>query len=217
MSKRLLVPIVEGHGEQYAVPILLRRWLEHRNYDEHFDVPDEAVKAVGCGALKCPEDPRRHLGIEHYVRGALRAKADGIIAILDADKECLQRAQNGHMALGPYLLARARAVAGDVPITIVVANRTFEAWLLASRQALFRSELVRRDAPLVRLSQPEARPGGKGVMGEYLGERYSPRVHQPGLTGAMSFSPGTRKRSPSYSKLLRELDKLAMAARRRRR
>lgn len=211
MRKRVIVPVVEGFGEERAVPVLVRRWLSHRRFDRWFDVPDLAVNAKGAGKLKTAPDAGRHLGIETYVRSALRARADAILVVLDADDECLHRAPQ--QGLGPELLARARAAAGDVPVSVVVANRTYEAWLLAGRTALFRCDLVQRNAPLAEIREPEARAGSKALISEFLGEIYSPPLHQPELTKAMSFSPGSQRRAPSLAKLIRELQRLAEAAR----
>ncbi len=214
MTKRKIVPVVEGFGEERAIPLLVRRWLQHRRFDRWFEVPELAVNAKGCGKLKAPFDATRHIGIEHYVRAAMGAGPDAILVILDADKECLHRLPAN--ALGPELLGRARAVAGNVPVSVVVANRTYEAWFLAGRTALLRCELVRRDAPLAGLHDPEARSGAKAVMGEFIGETYSPALHQHQLTAAISFSPGSQGRSPSLGKLMRELQYLTRAARERR-
>lgn len=208
-----IVPVVEGFGEERAVPVLVRRWLHHRRFDRWFDVPDLAVNAKGCGKLKTAFDVQRHLGIEHYVQAALRAQADAVLVVLDADDECVHRAPG--QGLGPELLERARAVAGQVPVSVVVANRTYEAWLLAGRRALFRCDLVRNDAPLHEILDPEARAGSKGVISGFIRETYSPPLHQPELTRAMSFSPGSQRRAPSLAKLIRELQCLAEAARSR--
>ena len=211
----MIVPIVEGVGEERALPKLVRRWLQHRRFDRWFEVPDRAVNAKGCGNLKAAHDPRRHLGIEHYVTAALRAgPADAILVVLDADKECLHRAHG--QGLGPELLRRAREVAGGVPVAVVVANRTYEAWLLAGRAALGRCPLVTDKAGLRDIGDPEDRAGGKEVMGTFIDDTYSPPVHQPPLSEAISFSPGSQARSPSLAKLLRDLDRLTREARRRR-
>ncbi len=213
----MIVPIVEGVGEERALPILVRRWLQHRRFDRWFEVPDRAVNAKGCGNLKAAYDPRRHLGIEHYVTAALRAgSADAILVVLDADKECLHRAHGHGHGLGPELLKRAQRVAGGVPVSVVVANRTYEAWLLAGRAALARCPLVTDKAGLRDICDPEDRAGGKEVMGSFIGDNYSPPVHQPTLSEAISFSPGSQARSPSLAKLLRDLDRLTREARRRR-
>jgi len=51
VSPRRIIPIVEGHGEERAVPVLLRRWLRFRNFDRHFEVPERAIRdgALGVG------------------------------------------------------------------------------------------------------------------------------------------------------------------------
>lgn len=100
---RRIIPIVGGHGEERAVPCLIRRWLRHRRLHRHFDVPDLAINAKGCGKLKAAHDRMRHLGIEHYVEAALRNRPDAILVVLDADDECLNRGSSD--GLGPRLQA----------------------------------------------------------------------------------------------------------------
>ena len=46
MSKYVIVPIVEGHGEVAAVPILLERWLHFRRY---FNVQVDVAGPVRAG------------------------------------------------------------------------------------------------------------------------------------------------------------------------
>ena len=106
-------------------------------------------------------------------------------------------------------------VAGDVPLALVIANRSYEAWVLASRAALFRCTDVRRDAPLSRFRDPEAAAGTKRVLSDFIGERYSPPIHQPKLTEVLSFSPASQRRAPSLAKLIRELQRLTKEARSR--
>ena len=130
MKMRRIIPIVEGHGEERAVPHLIRRWLRRRQLHQSFVVPDLAINAKGCGRLKAAYDRVRHVGIEHYVKAALRNRADAILVVVDADGECANRAAGN--GLGPELLARARAAATQLPLAVVVANREYEAWFLAS-------------------------------------------------------------------------------------
>ena len=53
MTRYVIVPIVEGHGEVGAVPVLLNRWLRHRNFHRYFEVHVAGpVRASGKGALK---------------------------------------------------------------------------------------------------------------------------------------------------------------------
>jgi len=208
---RRLVTIVEGHGEVRAVPVLAFRWLRQRGLDGEFFVEDLAVNTKGCGRMKAPHDPLTHHGIEHYVRQALRARPAAILAILDADDECLRRPPG--QKLGPELLSRARAVAGGVPVGVVVAHREFEAWFLADLEALRQAGAVPQTADAKLAADPEARAGCKGVMGRLLGESYEPTIHQPELARALAFSPEARAASPSYDKLVRELERLTAEAR----
>ena len=206
-----LISIVEGHGDVRAVPILLRGWLRLEGLIGEFFVPDLAINAKGCGNLKAAHDPRAHRGIEHYVGSALRARPDAILAVLDADDECLKRTADNK--LGPELLARARAVAGTVPVGVVIANREFEAWFLADLPALRQGGAVPADAALDSSVGPEERAGCKAAVGRLLGEPYEPTVHQAELARALAFSAEARTLSPSYDKLVRELERLSAEAR----
>ncbi len=212
---RRLVPIVEGYGEVRAVPILAYRWLHQQGLAGEFFLPDLAINAKGSGNLKAPYDPRAHRGIEHYVGRALRAGPAAILAILDADDECLRRSPQNR--LGSELLARARAVAGEVPVGVVVANREFEAWFLADLASLRRSGAVPEGpgAGAGAPKDPEAQAGCKAAVGRLLGETYEPAIHQPELARSLSFSKEARALSPSYDKLARELERLTAEARRR--
>ena len=216
MTKQRIVPIVEGFGEEKAVPLLVSRWLARRRFDRHFEVPGLAINAKGCGKLKAAYDPARHLGIEHYVEAALRNGPDAILVVLDADDECL--AISGAGGLGPTLLGRARAVAAHLPLAVVIANREFEAWFLADFFSMRGRGFL---PPTSRLAgtvcfAPETPGDCKGVVGRLMGCKYEPRVHQEQLTQGMTFSRRAAGRAPSYGKLLRDLDRLTREARARR-
>lgn len=207
--RRKIIPIVEGEGEEKAVPCLLRRWLRHRNLDRFFEVPEFAINAKGCGRLKAPYNNQRHIGIEHYIYAALRKHPDAIIVIIDADDECRnRRPENG---LGPELLARAREVAPHLPIAVVVANREYEAWFLASLTSIRSAGLLqtRLPDPLI----PEAPRDCKGLITQLMGCQYEETVHQLKLTTKLTFSPRMKHRSPSYGKLLRDLERLVYEVR----
>ena len=212
---RRIVPIVEGHGEERAVPCLIRRWLQHRRLQQFFDVPDLAINAKGSGKLKAAYDQTRHIGIEHYINAALRQRPDAIVVVLDADDECFSR-QSG-IGLGPELLYRARAVASNVPLSVVVANREYEAWFLASLTSLRAAGLLPKDPRLAKPLDPERPRDCKGLITQLLGCPYEETVHQLDLTGGITFSPRAKFRSPSYGKLLRDLERLVNEARRSRR
>lgn len=206
MSVRRIIPIVEGYGEERAVPCLIRRWLQQRRLNQQFDVPDLAINAKGSGKLKAAYDRMRHIGIEHYVEAALRNRADAILVVLDADDECGNRATGN--GLGPELLARARAAATHLPLAVVVANHEYEAWFLASLTSIRAAGLLPNHTRLPGTLLPESPRNCKGLISELMCCPYEETVHQLALTRGLTFSPRVKYRSPSYGKLLRDLERI---------
>ena len=219
MSARYrILAIVEGHGDARAVPILLRRWFQHRRY-RNFETPDLAIRATGSGALKRPHDTEEDLGIESYVMLAAAERPDGILVVLDADDECIKRRKASRQGLGPELRERARAVAPHIPIEVVIADREYEAWFLAGLAALRRAAKIPSGEGAGEgewLKNIEGLRDCKKPLRSLLGRPYEETTDQADLTGALPFTPGMAMRSPSYGKLMRALDALTRAARARR-
>jgi hypothetical protein len=116
--------IVEGHGEEAAAPVLLRRlasWLAP-------DVVVEATPTIRLPRGKMVKEPELGRAIELAARKAGRPAAP-ILVLLDAD-------QDAACVLGPRLLRWARAVRADREIAVVVAVREYEAWLMAGAASL---------------------------------------------------------------------------------
>jgi uncharacterized protein DUF4276 len=216
--KLRILAIVEGHGEQTAVPVLLRRWFQHRRFRE-FETPDLAIRASGAGALKCDHVADDELGIEYYVEMAARERPDGILVLLDSDDECQERARTpSRLGLGPELLQRALAVAPHIPIEVVVAHREFEVWFLAALASLRRAGHLPREVRLpTPLSDIESIRDCKKRLKPLLGRPYEETTDQTDFTGALPFTPVMARRSRSYRKLLKALEALTRAARRNRR
>jgi hypothetical protein len=212
MGVRRIIPIVEGYGEERAVPCLIQRWLQHRRWHQFFEVPDTAINAKGCGRLKAAYDKVRHIGIEHYIIAALRNKPDAILVVLDADEECKNRGHGN--GLGPELLARAKVVAPHVPLAVVIANREYEAWFLANVNSFRARGLFSKHTAIPRDLDPESTRDCKGLIAELIGCRYEETVHQLELTCGLRFSPGAIGRSRSYGKLIRDLERLTREVRR---
>jgi hypothetical protein len=215
--KLRILAIVEGHGEQTAVPALLSRWFEHRRF-RNIETPPLAIRAPGSGALKCPHDADDALGIEYYVEMAARERPDGILVILDADDECLERARTpARLALGPELLQRARAIAPHIPIEVVVANREYESWFLTALPSLRQAGHLPRAS---RLPTPatgiESIRDCKKRVSLLLGRPYEETIDQSDFTQALPFTAAMERRSRSYRKLLKALEALTQAARRNR-
>lgn len=211
-----ILAIVEGHGEQMAVPVLLRRWFQHRGF-RNFETPDLAIRAPGAGALKCPHNEDDELGVERYVKLAASDRPDGILIVLDADDECLERSKTRRKGLGLELLERARTVAPHIPIQVVVANREYEVWFLAALPRLRWAKLLPPGQRLKTLSDIETIRDCKKRLSELLDRPYEETIDQRDFSEALPFTDGMAQRSRSYRKLLKALDELTRAARARRR
>lgn len=212
MARHTIVPIVEGHGEVEAVPILLRQWFKFRRF-WNFVTPDLAVRAHQ-GSLICAHDPDREQGIECYVVRAAAKRPDGILVILDADDICIERrGRPTHEQLGPELLRRARSAIAHVPLGVVVVNREFEAWYLAAYRRLKRRGHFHKDVRFEGGFDVERPRDCKGRVSEYIGRKYSPTADQKILAQEIGFGPYMARYSPSFGKLLRDLERIAHEAR----
>ena len=140
-----IVPIVEGHGEEKAFPLLLRRLLaeEYGRFDLTIDRPLNA---------KSWHNLLRSGGIEGFLRrAALRANAAGIIVLLDLDEaDCAAD-------LARELAARTRGVGLRLPVAIVVVVQAYEAWFLASIETI-RGRRVKGEAFLPDDVEPPPEP-----------------------------------------------------------
>jgi hypothetical protein len=181
--------LVEGHGEFYAAPILVRRVADSlgrpcvvrsvlRQPRSTIIKPGELERAVTL------------LGNKVGSGGALLVLIDG-----DDDPAC---------ALGPELLARAQLARPDRRVGVVLAVREYEAWFLAAAESL----RGRRGLPgeLEAPPLPEAVRDAKGWLGARMPRGYSPTTDQPALTGL--FSLELARNAPSFAKLVRELTRL---------
>ena len=117
-----IASIVEGDGEVAALPKLLHRIAAD------LDVPN----------LLTPTPmriPRGKITIAGGIERAVAAEAlrvpgkGGVLVVLDADDDCPAE-------YGPLLLARAKAARPDKQVSVVLANREFEAWFLAAAPSL---------------------------------------------------------------------------------
>jgi Domain of unknown function (DUF4276) len=118
-----LAAIVEGDGECEAVPILVRRIAL---------TLDPTLSPLVHPVIRVPASRLVKQGeIERAIELAARKNAGrgGILVFLDCDDGC--------PALdGPALLKRAATARPDLPVSVVLAKREFEAWFLAAAESL---------------------------------------------------------------------------------
>lgn len=186
--------IVEGHGEVNAVPVLLRR-LAHEML-ERWDVQVFPPHRVPKGRMLNTDALERaaKLGRRRIVE---RGGKGGVMLLLDADNEC-------PATRGRDLLIRLRDAVHDLPTSVVLAKREYEAWFLAAALSLRGHGRVRStaDAP----PDPEAIAGAKEYLVRELlvaEAAYSETVDQPAFTAIMDFAQASRCRS--FQKLRSDL------------
>lgn len=186
-------PIVEGHGEHEAVPILIRRIVQELDPSLHIDV----LKPVRISRSKIGKPGE----LERAVNLAAREfpGKGGILILLDSDDECPAK-------LGPELLARATAARSDVALAVVLAKQECEAWFLASAEAL--RGLRGLSATLQPPPDSEAIRGAKEWLSRHMpgSQQYRETLDQPALSAR--FDLNLARRAPSFRKCYRDVARL---------
>jgi hypothetical protein len=181
--------LVEGHGEFYAAPILVRR------------VADFLGKP--CVVRSVLRQPRSTIIKEGELERAVTLLGNkvgtggAVLVLIDGDDDAA-------CTVGPALLARAQAARPDRRVGVVLAVREYEAWFLAAAESLRgrRGLPIDLEAPAV----PEGVRDVKGWLGVRMPRGYSPTADQPALTDL--FDLELARNSPSFAKLVRELGRL---------
>jgi hypothetical protein len=192
MNHITISPIVEGHGEVAAVPLLIHKIAKEIQLDTALTVKPP---------LRVHADQLRRAGeLERHIENRTRrfGRQVKILILLDCDwGGCCPKQE------GPALLSRAKRHAPDVSISLVLAHREFESWFIASAASLRGKFGISEEMPL--LDDPESIRGAK----EWL-RRYMPRNHpyaetddQIVFTRALDIN--LAKRAPSFDKFYREV------------
>ena len=189
-------PIVEGQGETSAVPLLLRRLCEAAQAWE---------LQIGNPIRQRRSQLVKKDMLQRAVRlAAVREDCTGILILFDADDDCPTE-------LAPTLEVWAREVAGGKPCAVVMANREYEAWFLASVESLGERCGLLPDA--ASHPRPEEPRDAKGELERRMpaGASYSPSVDQVTLTAHLDLERAYRG-CRSFRKFVSAFGALATAA-----
>lgn len=195
--------IVEGDGEVAALPILLRRLGEWLTPNSPVQVlpPSRVYKDR---FLNRPEEFRRHLILASRKCG----DAGWILILLDADDDC-------PATKGAKTLVQAQLIVPHRRVAVVLANREYEAWFIASASSLHG---YRNFACGARDEQADAEipRNAKGWLSKRMGNHgYGEITDQPAFSARMDLQLAF-ERSRSFRKLCSEWSKntllLAQAA-----
>ncbi len=184
-----IVSIVEGDGEVRAVPILLRRLATEAGiYDTVVPPP---IRVHRDRFLRNDEEFRRML-----LLASAKAGSGTVLIILDADDDC-------PVTLSQAIQTRARTVVPQTTLSVVIANREFEAWFLAAARSLAGYRGLRSD-----IEPPMNAEGVRNAKG-WLSERIpNGRYHE--VTDQSAFAAvfdliAAKNGSRSFQKLLKEV------------
>jgi len=176
--------VVEGRGEQQALPLLLRR---HRA--DSGDYRDILSAPVVCHGR---DKALMRNGVEGFVAtAAARPGCRGVLVVLDAEGDAACQ-------LGPELQRRAQLVTAT-PVAVCLAEPMYEGWLVASAETLQLEGLT-----FAQVRNPEA------AIRNALGVNYIKPTWQPRLTARIDFNLAI-PRSPSLRRTLERLDSLMEA------
>jgi hypothetical protein len=182
----MIQPIVEGSGEVEAVPILLRR-LALEFGITHLRVGRPIRKARG--QLVKPEEMEKAIELARRQPGC-RA----VFILFDADDACVKTDS-------VPLQRQATTLARQLPCPLVIANREYESWFLASLEEL--SSPRTQSYP----TDPDQKRGAKEELERRLGIYYNELADQPRFTARINLRRA-HERSRSFRKLAKELRRL---------
>ncbi|MCW1776782.1 DUF4276 family protein [Pantoea ananatis] len=184
------ISIVEGDGEVSALPVLLRRlaeWMPALSFpnvlrpirvkrDRFLRKEDEFRKQLLLAAAKCGDD-------------------GWIVILLDADDECPAE-------VGRTTLERALRIVQHRKVSVILANREFEAWFLASAESIhgYRGFSVEKNEQV----DAEAPRDAKGWMSRHMNDgTYREILDQPAFAAIFSLQLAYDN-SRSFRKLCKE-------------
>ena len=190
---RNVTAIVEGDGEVIALPVLLRRLNEWLTPELFVDV-GYPIRVRRDRFLNKEDEFRRHLSL-----AANKCGDQGWILILfDADDDCPAE-------LGRDILARAQRIAPHRKISVVLANREYEAWFIAAAESLQGSRGFNYDP--TNLVDPERPRDAKGWINACMANRsYGEITDQPAFSAQIDLQLAF-DRSRSFRKLCSEWNK----------
>lgn len=185
--------IVEGDGEVAALPLLLRRMQGWRHTEQSIELA-KPIRVKRDRFLNKPEDFERYLKL-----AAAKCDAAGwVLVLLDADDDCPAR-------LGPETAGRAQRCIPHRQVSVVFANREYEAWFIAAARSLHGQRgFTWNTAERIDAETPR---DAKGWMRDHMrGHSYGEVTDQAAFTAGMDLD-AVHEGSRSFRKLCSEWDR----------
>lgn len=189
-------PIVEGHGEVEAVPVLLRRLINEAglfNIDVLRPIRQKRSQLV------------RKSSLQRAVQLAcLRQDCSSILILFDADDDCPKE----HVS---EIQQWANEISGLVPCAVVMAVKEYEAWFLSTMESLRGKTGIKDDA--ASSDSPETVKGAKEAIERQMkrGFSYMETTNQAALTAIFDMHMAFR-RCRSFRKLVTSFGEIVRSA-----
>ena len=193
----IVIPIIEGHGEQQAIERLLHRLAGHCGNGENIRVkPPIRIKS---GSFLSDASY-----FQKYVALAMSKaaqEAEGhVLILLDCDDEC-------PADLGPKLLDSAKAVRPGIGVSVALLLREYETAFLAAARSL--RGVCGLPDDLEPPANPERIRDAKGWLSSQMPGRYDPIVHQLAFTSCIDIDEA--KSTDSFARLCRVVEDFTAA------
>ena len=197
MTPLIYAPIIEGHGEEEALRVLINSVLAAIESDVYPTIV--APYRVPWGTLVHVDGE-----LERYAAMAIR---DGgpmakLIVLLDADDRCPAE-------LGPELLNRIHARFPLNSASVNVADREYESWFIASSESIAAHVGSSADFE-VPANIEEIRDAKGWIRRNVLNRGYKETVDQASFSSCIDV-PLARQRSQSFDRFCREVERLLSA------
>lgn len=185
-----IASIVEGHGEVDALPVLLRRLNEWRP-GPHYAQVLPPIRVHRDRFLNREEELRKQL----LLAAAKCGEQGWILVVLDADDDC-------PVSLAAKVRQRAKRYVPHRRLSVVLAKREYEAWLVAAARSLDGRRGFR--CPEGTPADAEAPRDAKGWLRQNMeGGVYSEVLDQPAFTAHFDLQQAFEN-SRSFRKLCKE-------------
>jgi len=192
---KAIIPLVEGQGDEKAVPTLIHKVLQELNVWQWY--VGDPVRVSSLGKL------RKELG--YYLSIAVNKRnCAAILILLDSDDYCpFEEALK--------LASEIRVLNLAVPVAIVFAHREYEAWFLASLPSIVGHYGLPKD--VVYPGDVEKKRDAKGWLKARMkrNEQYDPISHQKRFTSLIDLELA-HSNSRSFRRLYHAIEQLLEAA-----
>jgi len=188
-----IYPIVEGHGEVEAVPVLLRRLLEEAKC---FTIE------VGRPIRRTQSQFRSRGTVQTAIKMTMnQPDCAAVLMLFDGEDDCPK-----HLAADVQNWAN-EAAAGRVPCGVVIAYREYETWFLAAMESLRGRYGIHHEA--LSPAEPEASRDAKSKLEEFMpfNRAYSETGDQPGMSDIFDMKAAYR-RNRSFRKMVKTIGDL---------